>query len=397
MGIYEELGVRRVINADFPMTRLGGSVLPKEVQDAIVEPTGNWCSMWELEDKVGREIAKICGAEAAHVTCGAYAALVLSAATCIAGKDPEKMKKLPDTSGMKNEIIIQSNLLSAHPSEPGMYDRSMEVPGGRLVQIGHEVWGARPEDLEKAICERTAAIHFMVPEYPDSRRDIIPLEQVIELGHKHNVPIIVDAAGQTYPIDLLNRFTKMGADLVCYAAKYIQGPNSAGWVCGRKEAIETVALHSFVGQEAGGYAPRPGFYKSVGRGYKLDRQEIVATLAALRRWVKLDHYEERIKPALKRIQVIQNILRGTHGLKFSTYPQVLVDGIGYHQLGLEITLEGKTKDEALELQSKLRECNPSVWVNSEENKLQINALYLADEDVETIAESIKSNLRMFKN
>ena len=132
-----------------------------------------------------------------------------------------------------------------------LYDRSMEVPGGRFVQVGHEVWGARPKDLESAINDKTAAIHFMVPDYPDSRTDIIPLAEIIEIGHKHGVPIIVDAAGQTFPIELLSRFTKMGADLVCYAAKYVQGANSAGWVCGKKELIETVSLHSFIGQEAG--------------------------------------------------------------------------------------------------------------------------------------------------
>src|SRR5579862_2845014 len=196
MGIYEELGVKRVINADFPVTRLGGSVLPREVLEAMAEPTENWCSIWELEDKVGQEIAKICEAEAAHVTPGSFAALTLSAAACIAGDDPEKMRLLPDTTGMKNEIIIQRNLLSAHAGEAGTYDRSMEVPGGKFVRIGHEELGARPIDLERAINPRTAAIHFMVPEFPDSRPDIIPLEQVIEIGHKHGVPIIVDAAGQ---------------------------------------------------------------------------------------------------------------------------------------------------------------------------------------------------------
>ncbi len=132
----------------------------------------------------------------------------------------------------------------AHGGEPGMYDRAMEVPGGKFVQIGHEVWGARKEDLKQSFSDRTAAIHFMVPDYPDSRKDIIPLQEVIEIGHKHGVPIIVDAAGQIRtPSSLLSRFTKMGADLVCYAAKYVQGANSAGWVCGNKDLIETVSLH----------------------------------------------------------------------------------------------------------------------------------------------------------
>ena len=146
MSSYKDLGVRRVVNGQFPITRLGGSVIPKEVLDAMEESTNNWCGIWELEEKVGNAIARICSAEAAHVTSGSFAALVLSAAACIAGKDPEKMRRLPYADGMKNEIIIQRNLRGAHAGEPGMYDRSMEVPGGKFVQVGHEVWGARPKD-----------------------------------------------------------------------------------------------------------------------------------------------------------------------------------------------------------------------------------------------------------
>jgi len=393
MSSYKDLGVRRVVNGQFPITRLGGSVLPKEVQDLMEESTVNWCGIWELEDKVGKAIAKICSAEAAHVTSGSFAALVLSAAACIAGKDPEKMRRLPDATGMKNEIIIQRNLRGAHGGEPGMYDRAMEVPGGKFVQVGHEVWGARREDLEAAFTERTAAIHFMVPDYPDSRKDIIPLEEIIEIGHRHGVPIIVDAAGQTYPIELLSKFTQMGADLVCYAAKYVQGANSAGWVCGRRNLIETVSLHSFIGQEAGSYDPRPGFYRSIGRGYKLDRQEIVGTLAALQRWVKMDHDKERIQPANRKITKLKEVLSDVPNLKFSIWPEELVDGIGYHQLGLKITFEKMSPAQVVKMNNELRDSDPSVWLyNHGGNALEINALYLADGDERIIADGIKKRL-----
>lgn len=369
-------------------------MLPKEVLNAMEESTENWAGMWELEDKVGKAIAKICGAEAAHVTCGSFAALVLSAAACIAGKDPEKMRRLPDTTGMKNEIIIQRNLRGAHGGEPGMYDRAMEVPGGKFVQVGHEVWGARSEDLEIAFTEKTAAIHFMVPEYPDSKSNIIPLQELIETGHKHGVPIIVDAAGQTYPIELLSRFTQMGADLVCYAAKYVQGANSAGWVCGRKDLIETVSLHSFIGQEAGSYDPRPGFYRSVGRGYKLDRQEIVGTLAALQRWVKMDHEKERIQPAHLRMARLRESLSHVPNLGFSIWPEELVDGIGYHQLGLKITFQKMSSAAVREFNDELRDGDPSIWLyHHGGNSLDVNALYLSDGDEEIVADEIKKHLK----
>ena len=368
-------------------------MIPKEVRDAMEESTTNWCGIWELEEKAGKAIARICSAEAAHVTSGSFAALVLSAAACIADRDPEKMRRLPDTTGMKNEIIIQRNLRGAHAGEPGMYDRSMEVPGGKFVQVGHEVWGARPQDLEAAFSEKTAAIHFMVPDFPDSRKDIIPLEEIIEIGHKHDVPIIVDAAGQTYPIELLSRFTKMGADLVCYAAKYVQGANSAGWVCGRGDLIETVSLHSFIGQEAGSYDPRPGFYRSIGRGYKLDRQEIVGTLAALQRWVKMDHYKERIEPARRLSKKLEEELSSLPNLEFSGYPDFLVDGIGYHELGLRITFKDKTAAQVAKMNDALRNGDPSVWLyHHKGNSLDVNALMLADGDEKIVADSIKKLL-----
>lgn len=390
--MYRDLGVRTVINGQFPLTRLGGSVLPKEVQEAMVDSTLHWCSVWELEEKAGAAIAEICGAEAAHVTCGAFAALVLSAAACIAGRDPEKMNRLPDTSGMKNEIIIQAGLRGTHPGEPTMYDRSMEVPGGRFVEIGGGDSGATPAELEAAIGSRTAAIHFMVPPGPEHGSGIVPLEQVIEIGHAHQVPIIVDAAGQTYPVNLLRKFTGMGADLVCYAAKYVHGANSAGWVCGRRDLVETVALHSFIGQEAGGRDPRPGYYKSIGRGYKLDRQEIVGTVVALRRWVNMDHQKERVEPAMVRIRKMQDELSGIPNLNFDVYPEHRVEGTGYHQLGLQITFEGKSAREVVEMDRKLRSGNPSIWVYVRGNALQVNALLLGPGDETMITERIKELL-----
>ena len=339
------------------------------------ESTNNWCAIWELEDKVGKEIARICAAEAAHVTSGSFAALVLSAAACIAGKDPEKMRRLPDTSGMKNEIIIQRNLRGAHTGEPGMYDRSMEVPGGKFVQIGHEVYGARPEDLEAAFSERTAAIHFMVPDYPDSRKDILPLEQVIEIGHKHGVPIIVDAAGQTYPSELLSRFAKWG-QILCATQQSTSREQTlpAGYADGR---ISSKPFRSTVssGRKQGADDPRPGFYRSIGRGYKLDRQEIVGTLAALKRWVSMDHQKERVAPALKKIGNLKKALTEVPGLRFSSWPETLVDGIGYHELGVQIHLENKSPGEVAAINQKLRDGDPSIWVyHHGRSNLEINTV-----------------------
>ena len=122
MGVYEEIGVRRVVNAAFCLTVLGGSTLSKEMMEAAHEANRYFVEMGELCEKAGEIIAGITGAEAAHITTGAFCGLVQSAAACIAGKDPDKMRRLPDTTGMKNEVIIQRNLRI-------VFDRAMEVAG----------------------------------------------------------------------------------------------------------------------------------------------------------------------------------------------------------------------------------------------------------------------------
>lgn len=363
MSIYKEMGVKHVINASFCLTVLGGSTLSKEIIDAEIEANKRFVAIRDLEEKAGRIIAEITGAEAAHITTGAFAAMVLSTAACIAGKDTEKMKKLPDTTGMKNEIIIQRNLRT-------IFDRAMEVPGGKFVVVE-----PTPEAMEAAITEKTAAIHYL-PQLDPPRTDVIPLEEVIEIGHRHGVPIIVDAAGQTYPTDRLKMFVRMGADLVCYSGKYFWGPNSTGFVCGRKDLVEAAAENSFIG-------PGVGW---IGRGYKLDRQEIVALVVALQRWIKMDH-EKRLQPARERRSYLMEALKDIPDIKLAAQPY------RYHVVGLQVTFEKKTQAQTRELAAKLREGDPSIWVRrSRGNSILINTLLLADGDEKIIAERLKEIL-----
>ena len=278
MTMYENLGVKRVINALGTATVLGGSVIANKVADAMMEANDSFVEMWELHEKAGAAIAKICGAEAGWVTSGAHAALVLSAAACITGKDEKKTRKLPNTEGMKNEIIIQA-------CQRYFHDRAMETPGGKLVVVGNEE-GCNPESVESAINEKTAAILYNVYKLEGA----VSEEEVIKIGTRHGIPTIIDAAYDCYPLELLRKHITMGADLVCYSGKYFGGPNSTGFVVGRKDLIESVALHSFVSRAT--VCP-------MGRGYKLDRQEIIGLVVALQNWMSMDH-EKRIEKTTTR-------------------------------------------------------------------------------------------------
>ena len=355
MSIYSELGVKRVVNASFALTRLGGSALSKEVLRAMEEANRSYVYMWDFIKRGGEIIAEACGAEAGWITSGAFNALVLSAAACMAGKDPEKMRRLPDTSGMKNEVIIQ------RANRFLLYDRAMQVPGGRFVPVGDESWGCTPELMEAAITDKTAAIHHVVTGTPRPR--VVSVEDTVKVAHKHDVPVILDCAGMTYPLDGLTKFVGMGVDLACYGGKYVGGPNSTGFVIGRKDLVEAAALHSFIGHEAGPLE-QGGFYRSVGRGYKLDRQEVVALLVAFKRWMDMDHEKERFEPAWKRARYIERRIKrlpGLEGVEMSRVPPS-GEGCGYHTIGLKLDFKGRTEEEVFDIVRSLREEDPEIWV-----------------------------------
>ena len=357
MSIYEELGVKRVINASFALTRLGGSTLTKEVKQAMDEANKYYVYLWDLMKRGGEILAEGCGAEAGWITSGAFNGLVLSAAACIAGKDPEKIRRLPDTAGMKNEVILQ------RANRILIYDRAMQVPGGKFILVGDERWGCTPELMEAAINENTAAINHVIIGTEKPR--IVTIEETVKVAHKHGVPVILDCSGMTYPLDGLTKFAEMGVDLACYGGKYVGGPNSTGFIVGRKDLVDTVAIHSFIGHEAGP-KEQGGYYRGVGRGYKLDRQEIVGLLVAFKRWLAMDHEKERIEPAWKRTRYIGKRIKKLPGLQGAeiTFTPEGGEGIVYHTIGLDLKFKEKTEDEVREMIWSLREEDPEIWLRS---------------------------------
>ncbi len=383
MSIYSKYGVKRVVNAAFHLTRLGGSTLTPKVIEAMEEANKSYVYMWDLIEKGGEHIAEKINAPAAWITSGAFNALVLAAAACMVGDDPEAMRKLPNTEGMKNEIIIQRSARLL------VYDRSMEVAGGKFVFVGDENWGCTPEQMERAITDKTAAIHYA---YPAMRRSTIcPLEKVLEIGKKHGVPVIVDAAGMTYPKDVQTKFMEMGCDLVAVGGKYVGGPNSTGYIYGRKDLIDAIALHSFIGAEAGPKG-QGGYYRSLGRGYKLDRQEIIGLLVAFDGWMEMDHDKERFQPAWEKARYIENGIKDLPGLKdarLQYYPKS-GEGTGYHTIGLQVNLDINV-DETNKLIRSLREGDPEVWVRNwgRSSDFIINTINLQPSDAEIIVQRVK--------
>lgn len=267
MNIYEEIGVRPLVNALSTYTRLGGSIMPPEVTAAMVEAARTHVDLVELQEKVGAEIARLTRNEAAYVSAGAAAGLVLATAACVAGKDAAAIRQLPDTTGLKNEVVV-------HKSHRNGYDHAVRQVGVKLVEIGTALHTGAWE-LEAAINDRTAAVFWF--QGAMTGHGDIPLEQVIEIAHAHDVPVVVDAAAQLPPAENLWRFTEMGADIAVFSGgKDLHGPQSAGLVLGRKELIQACALH---GNPHG----------AIGRPMKVGKEELAGVLAAVRWYLGLDH------------------------------------------------------------------------------------------------------------
>jgi len=367
LSIYRQLGVRRVVNALGRMTLLGGSVLPKDVLEAMIEANECFVDMEELQNKAGKTIAQLLGAEDAFVTSGTFSALVLAAAACMTRGNVELMEKLPFTEGMRNEVIIQKGLRVK-------YDRAISVAGARLIEVGDEKGISTVGHIENAISERTAAIHFLAP---GGKEGTVSLEEVIRISRKHDVPVILDAAGQTYPPENMRKYVATGADLVCYGAKYFDGPNSAGILCGRRDLVEAAKLQTFVCFESRGI-------RGLGRGMKLDRQEIVGTVVALQRWLNMDH-RERFRVQHERVRRIADGLVAIQGLKVS----LVGERMGFFT-GISIAFDreilGITAKEVAEL---LKAGDPSIWVRPGEESIFINADTLVEGDEERIVKALR--------
>ena len=250
---------------------------------------GSFVEMAELLRKSGDRIAELLGVETAYVTSGGAAALALSAAACMAGADMEKIQRLPDATAMKNEIVIQQKQRYA-------FDHQYAIPGARLVEAGHGE-GCTEQQLEAAFGPDTAAVAYF--RMQQDEQSTVSLEKVVEIAHGRNVPVINDAAWMIYPIEFF-RWNAQTPDLTCFGGKYLGAPHSTGFVCGRRDLIDAVAAQGFIDT------------RGTGRGMKVDRQEIVGLIAALERWLAMDH-QARIEGYREQYAVIEAALRGVRG------------------------------------------------------------------------------------
>jgi D-glucosaminate-6-phosphate ammonia-lyase len=266
-SIYKRLGIRPLINARGTHTRLGGSLMPPEVLDAMREAAGAYILLDELQERASAVIARATGAEAGMVTGGAEAGLLLATAACLAGTDPIKIEQLPDATGMANEAII-------HRAHRNGYDHAVRAAGAAIVEVGYG-HGTLPHQLEAAFTDRTALVAYLAS--PWASRGALSLPETCAMAHRHGVPVLVDAAAMLPPPENLTRFIAEGADLVTYSGgKGLRGPQSSGILAGRADLIRAALANG---------SPN----HSVGRAAKAAKEDIVGLIVALERYMQLDH------------------------------------------------------------------------------------------------------------
>ncbi|MBM3264580.1 MAG: hypothetical protein FJY97_14295 [candidate division Zixibacteria bacterium] len=343
-NVYTQLlGVRPHIGAHEHLSRLSGSRMPDEVIRAMTEANRFFVDMHELTRAAGKRIAEIMGAEDAVVTSGGFSALMIGGAASLTGTDPEKIKALPFPTWPKQECLFQK----AHRF---VYDPAFRYVGMKIVEADTR------KAFEEAITDRTALLVGLAfiekqnevrPPFPVKRRAPRPSEtllpeEIIEIGNRKGIPVLIDMASDLPPVSNLTRFIKAGADLVAVSGgKAVRGPNSTGFLAGRKDLIEAARLHN---------APNGG----IGRGMKVGKEEIMGLIAALNRYIALD------EPAMiaawgRKAQWLSDQLQGIPGVR----AEYAVNTFGYADV--ELTWDQKvfplSRDE---VKKRLKDGDPSI-------------------------------------
>ena len=331
-GFYEKLGVRPFINLEGSLTLSGGFTPSPAVSAAMEEANARFCDMGDLLDGAGRFISDALEVEAAYVTPGGIAALILSSAALMAGDDLELMRRLPDTEGMRNEFVVQASNKAA--------ERAYEIAGGRVVYAGDDN-GCTVAQLEAAIGPNTVAIcQYFVPD-----EGVLPIAETRAVAHAHGLPLVVDGAATSRPLDLFREVAHSG-DLVSFGGKYFGGPSATGFVCGSKRMVDLVAMQ--------GVSHHPGEFVAFGRGYKLDRMQIAGMVVALDEWMSMDH-DQRLADTARMLKVIEDRLEGVPGVRTEQ-----VAGFGYADLTLLIVIGPDAARSAEQTIVELEVGHPSI-------------------------------------
>ena len=326
---FKELGLRTFINAAGTYTSMTGCLMPKEVTDAIGYGASEYVNLDDLQDKVGERIAELLSCEYATVTSGCFGAMSIAMAGVLCGNDPKKVKQLPNTEGWANEVIIQEG------HQIG-YAQALTNVGAKVVLV------KTAKEMEKAINKKTAMMWFL---NANTENGEVKWEEFIAIAKKHNIPTFIDCAADVPPVSNLFRFTEMGFDMVGFSGgKGLRGPQSAGLLLGKRKYIEAARMHT------------PPRGETIGRGMKVNKEEVLGMLVALELYLNKDHDKEW-KLWEDQIELISNSALAVEGVR----TEIHVPKHANHVPSLRIRWdENKVKITADEARRQLREGHPSI-------------------------------------
>jgi L-seryl-tRNA(Ser) seleniumtransferase len=326
---FAELGVRPFINAAGTYTTLTASLMAPEVMQAIDYCSKQYVHLIELHDRVGERIASLIGCEAAMVSAGAASALTLGTAACMTGANEDLIRRLPDTTGLKTEVIIQK-------SHRYGYDHAVRNCGTHFVEVETR------EQLENAVNGNTVMMLFFNAATPPAP---IKAEEFAQLGKKHGVPTFNDAAADVPPVSHLSAYLKMGFDLVTFSGgKGIRGPQSAGLLLGRKDLIQAARLNASPNSDA------------IGRGMKVNKEELVGMMAAVEAYIKKDH-EAEWRDWEGRVKTIADLVGPVNSVKAEPFVPEISNSVPHLRITWD---ESQLKITAAEATKKLLDGNPSI-------------------------------------
>ncbi|ANY79611.1 hypothetical protein BB934_16400 [Microvirga ossetica] len=286
--IRPDLGLRPIINVSGTMTSLGASIVVPEAVATVSAILPQFVEIGDLQKKASRTIARLCGAEAGFVTASCSAAITLAIAGAMTGCDLAAVERLPNTDGLKNEVLIMTGHMVGYgaPVEQGI-----RLSGAKVVPVG-QATSAHGYQLNGAINERTAAAVYVVSHHTVQYGQI-PLKEFVEICHARGVPVIVDAASE-YD---LKGFLATGADIALYSShKFLGGP-TGGIVAGRTELVRATYMQNM----------------GIGRGMKIGKEGILGTIAALEAWEKRDHAAVRERET-RYLELWEQTLSGRPGV-----------------------------------------------------------------------------------
>lgn len=397
MNIYEKYGVKPVVNVAGAMTRYGGTIVGQHVLDAMEEAAHYSVPLDYLQAAASRAIAQRTHAEAGIVTCGASHALTLATAACICGWDVARMNRLPHTDGMPNEVVMPLHQMSG-------YDHAILAAGASIIPVGvfndtPEPFTVRPTDrweLESCITEYTAAIAYA--PLPGSHP---PLAQVIELAHRHGLPVIIDAAPRVPPMKNLHQYIDMGADLVAISGgKGIRGPQASAILCGRRDLIGSALLQmlDLAGERFEDWNPpsdlipkeklRGKPLHGIGRSGKVTKEAIIGLLAAMEAFSE-EEFTALCATRLEMVRSIEAHLTGIAGVQ----ARVCEDEEEYYPM-LEISVNPDVAEcSAMEAARRLKRGEPAIYF--EESAVEQGILYVDSMNLqnEGIAELVGQRLQ----